>query len=430
MDVDASVLGDPLAKRARVSVDAGEAASKGGLTEEQRLRIEQNRLRALERKKQQQEQQNVPTPQQQNVPTPQQVQPVQADKLKTIEQNRLAALARRQQKQQIEVVAKTESEAEKVVQNAAADDAKLDSEESSSAASSSSSDSDSESDSEASSDSDASTMSSSSSPASQDPAAAVTQASTGETEAASVGALSEEQRKRMEQNRLAALAKKTLEEQRKRIEQNRLAALAKKSFKQEAKVSKKSSGLAALLCLKTDVMDKTEKDDIDQRRKVRDEKQALVAKLLCRWWYVLPAWPPEDDSFYEPILSERRLRVVAVEQFESEPDQDERGFSKVFGVTCYNGLFRDMQGNLLDLRPQETCPSYNNMMLKSVPELHALLITAYGNQLAELEALPLVGTDHSERRIALLKEVKDARHKARFRLMFAPKGNLSVAQKQ
>merc|ERR1712224_1066649 len=57
----------------------------------------------------------------------------------------------------------------------------------------------------------------------------------------------------------------------------------------------------------------------------RDGKQKLVATLLCRWWYVLPDWPPRDVAYYDKRLETRNLRRVVIEVFDREPEMDSLG---------------------------------------------------------------------------------------------------------
>eukprot|EP00929_Paragymnodinium_shiwhaense_P076868 TRINITY_DN39577_c0_g2_i1.p1 TRINITY_DN39577_c0_g2~~TRINITY_DN39577_c0_g2_i1.p1 ORF type:complete len:404 (+),score=118.20 TRINITY_DN39577_c0_g2_i1:54-1265(+) len=153
----------------------------------------------------------------------------------------------------------------------------------------------------------------------------------------------------------------------------------------------------------------------------RDGKQRLVAKLLCRWWYALPDWPPRDIAYYDKRLEARKLRRILIQAFDRVPDVDEDGRTKVFSVPHYPGLFREATGRLWDLRPVLGRPSYDQMMSKTESELHRLVLDAYQNQLKELEAQPIKGKDDEERRLELKKEVKEAKQKASFSAMFRKK---------
>lgn len=120
------------------------------------------------------------------------------------------------------------------------------------------------------------------------------------------------------------------------------------------------------------------------KQRDRSVKHQAVADLLCRWWYVLPDWPPNDEEYYEKELVKRRLRQVTIQQWEWVADEDSQGMHKVYQLSQFRGVFRDGHGNLHDLRPQESCPCYANMMKKEMHELYDLLVGAYENQLKAL----------------------------------------------
>lgn len=154
--------------------------------------------------------------------------------------------------------------------------------------------------------------------------------------------------------------------------------------------------------------------------KERTPKQALVAQLLCRWWYVLPPWPPEDFN-YDAALNARGYRRVPVESFHLEPERDGRGREKVFALKGWLGLFRTGYGDLVDVRPIEGRPSYDRLMLRSVPDLRRLLVAAYENQLKELLSQPCRGPEGDELRQEVRRQAAEARRRAAFALTFAPK---------
>ncbi|CAJ1384840.1 unnamed protein product [Effrenium voratum] len=149
-------------------------------------------------------------------------------------------------------------------------------------------------------------------------------------------------------------------------------------------------------------------------KKERNAKQKLVATLLCRWWYVLPDWPPRSFD-YDAALARRGYRQVPVEVFESEPEGELRKCFPLSGG--YRGLFRDEQGLLIDVRPVEGRPSYDQLMLRSTPELHQLVVLAYTRQLEELESVPLTATVEAQRG-QLQTELMQAKQQARFSGMF------------
>jgi len=155
----------------------------------------------------------------------------------------------------------------------------------------------------------------------------------------------------------------------------------------------------------------------------RTGKQELVAAFLCRWWYVMPPWPPPNHD-YTAELHRCGLRVEAVEAFHTVPEVDEHGRRKVYQLASFPGLFRDEQGCLIDLRPIEGRPSYDQMMLKSTPELHRLLVQALENQLKALEGAlggGELGPADEEKLRSLRKTLAEARQKAAFAFMFKPK---------
>ncbi|CBZ51029.1 conserved hypothetical protein [Neospora caninum Liverpool] len=116
----------------------------------------------------------------------------------------------------------------------------------------------------------------------------------------------------------------------------------------------------------------------------RTTRAKLVAQLLCRWWYVLPDWPPADFD-YVTELTNRRLKLVTLEEYEDLDDVDEQGFTKVYQISAFPGVFRDPNGKAIDLRPAEGRPCYSNFIKKSEYELLQLVETAIKNQLEKLK---------------------------------------------
>jgi len=131
-------------------------------------------------------------------------------------------------------------------------------------------------------------------------------------------------------------------------------------------------------------------DDADNRvkKKVRSNKEDIVGQLLSRWWfsapYVAEDWPPQDDAFYMRELDKQKMRLVTCEEWECVPELDGEGRRKVYSLSQFKGLFRNSTGDLVDLRPKDTCPSYNNFMKKDLASLCMMLVSAYENQLKEL----------------------------------------------
>lgn len=114
-------------------------------------------------------------------------------------------------------------------------------------------------------------------------------------------------------------------------------------------------------------------------------KADLVTKILVRWWYVLPDWPPPTD--YAPLLAARSLRLVDTSVWLQEPQLSE-GREKVREVCGFTGVFQNSKGVLFDFREKSTCPSFNNLFAKPTSELRRLLATALEKQLEELGAQP------------------------------------------
>jgi hypothetical protein len=114
----------------------------------------------------------------------------------------------------------------------------------------------------------------------------------------------------------------------------------------------------------------------------RDElHEKIVREVLCRWWYCMPDWPPPTDWSTE--LKRRKYREVQVHEWEAVEDVVD-GLRKVYAIGHYPGLFRNIEGEIVDCRPQESCPSYNNMARKDKKELLTLLSKAFANQIASL----------------------------------------------
>lgn len=110
----------------------------------------------------------------------------------------------------------------------------------------------------------------------------------------------------------------------------------------------------------------------------------MVADLLCRWWYVLPDWPPADFD-YAKALERNNLRVVTLDRWEEEPDKNSKGMMKCYALTQYEGVYRDADGTLRDLRPKEGKPCFTEFMGKTEKELKSLIVAAIQAQLAILE---------------------------------------------
>ncbi|KAL7068991.1 hypothetical protein ACR3K2_05240 [Cryptosporidium serpentis] len=120
-------------------------------------------------------------------------------------------------------------------------------------------------------------------------------------------------------------------------------------------------------------------------RRDRDRKQILVAAVLCRWWHVLPDWPPPDMD-YNIELQKNKLRLVDIDDWEDAVDIDDNGYAKVYQLSNYPGVFRDYKGVGHDLRPIENKPCYSNLIKMDEDRLYDLLITALRNQIKALQS--------------------------------------------
>lgn len=123
----------------------------------------------------------------------------------------------------------------------------------------------------------------------------------------------------------------------------------------------------------------------------RKSKDTLVYDVLKRWWYCMPDWPPAGYD-YTPKLREKKLRKVDQKFFRAERELDENGNHKVYELPSYQGVFKNSQGENIDLRPHDSCPSYENLKSKGITELCELLVKALKNQTSELEKSPYCDT--------------------------------------
>ena len=117
----------------------------------------------------------------------------------------------------------------------------------------------------------------------------------------------------------------------------------------------------------------------------RTLKEQLIADILCRWWYVLPEWPPANFDF-GAALEKAGLRLVTLERWEDEPDEDKAGRVKCYALTQFKGLYRDAKGLMQDLRPKEGKPCFSNLVSKGEKELQSLLCEALKRQIEVLSA--------------------------------------------
>ncbi|PHJ16571.1 unchacterized apicomplexan-specific serine rich low complexity protein [Cystoisospora suis] len=161
----------------------------------------------------------------------------------------------------------------------------------------------------------------------------------------------------------------------------------------------------------------------------RNTRAKLVAQLLCRWWYVMPEWPPPDFN-YEAELRKRRLKLVTLEEYEDLDDVDEQGFTKVYQISAFPGVFRDPNGNAIDLRPAEGRPCYSNLTKKTEYELLQLVEVAIKNQMEKLkESVYDERATHKKLQAELVEVSKELqRHRLREEMLKSKKGTAVKAQ--
>jgi hypothetical protein len=83
-------------------------------------------------------------------------------------------------------------------------------------------------------------------------------------------------------------------------------------------------------------------------------------------------------------LKQQALRKVDIAKWKSEPSVVD-GLKKVYEVQGYEGIFKDEEGKLWDLRNKDMCPSRSNFMAKSIKDVSELLKKAYQAQLDVLK---------------------------------------------
>jgi hypothetical protein len=122
------------------------------------------------------------------------------------------------------------------------------------------------------------------------------------------------------------------------------------------------------------------------------KKAELVTKILQRWWYALEDWPPSDFNYAE-ALGRKRLRLVAKENWSVEPTINDQGLEKVMSLPGYPGVYLSSTGDVKDMRPQESCPSFDNLFRKPFAELREILAKALNNQIEQLKIQPKADRD-------------------------------------
>jgi len=152
------------------------------------------------------------------------------------------------------------------------------------------------------------------------------------------------------------------------------------------KVANKKKRLRLIAKKKVAAEDDEDNTDNKIKKKERTPKEQVVVDLLCRWWYALGDWPPNDPAFYATELKKRSMRRVSIQEWEWVPEIDDNGLHKVYELSQFKGVYRKGDGEMVDIRPMDTCPSYQNFMKKDLPELYGMLVQAYESQIKELNS--------------------------------------------
>mmetsp|Transcript_33443 Transcript_33443/g.30439 ORF Transcript_33443/g.30439 Transcript_33443/m.30439 type:complete len:92 (+) Transcript_33443:219-494(+) len=85
-------------------------------------------------------------------------------------------------------------------------------------------------------------------------------------------------------------------------------------------------------------------------------------------------WPPKNYD-YKPQMEKEGIRLVETKYWKIEPDVKD-GLKKVFALPSFEGCYKDSEGHLYDLRPRDSCPCYETLKKKSIPELLGMLAKA------------------------------------------------------
>jgi len=109
----------------------------------------------------------------------------------------------------------------------------------------------------------------------------------------------------------------------------------------------------------------------------------LVNELLCRWWYALPPWPPENYDISQKLIK-NNLRLINSQDWKKEPKFDENGLEKCIELPGYKYVMLTSEGKTFDFRPEEGKPTYNNFIKMPRKKILGLLMKALEKQMSEL----------------------------------------------
>ena len=170
------------------------------------------------------------------------------------------------------------------------------------------------------------------------------------------------------------------------------------SQKKLKKTKKKSGNNEKIL------LEKVRKKPKREKAKTDPIKDQLINGILRRWWYALDDWPPANFN-YADALKKQKLRLVSPDDWSAEANVS-HGYTKVMQCPGFIGVYILPNGTVKDLRPQDSCPCYDNLYKKPVKELKEILLTAINCQINQVRELK----DH-ELAAELMAELKEAKSK-------------------
>ena len=91
----------------------------------------------------------------------------------------------------------------------------------------------------------------------------------------------------------------------------------------------------------------------EERKAGPQNNEYLVDEFAQRWNYALPKYPPENFD-YSPSLKSLKLKLVSQKDFQKLKNDHSGAQSEtlVYQIDYYQGMFRDANGKIYDLRPK------------------------------------------------------------------------------
>lgn len=136
----------------------------------------------------------------------------------------------------------------------------------------------------------------------------------------------------------------------------------------------------------------------------RKQRLALISDILSRWWFVFPVWPPADFD-YAKALRKTGCREVPIADWLAAPKKDADGLAKVYQLTQFPGVFRNVDEEMLDMRPKNSCPCFANLQKQPIENLFKFVIRAIDNQ---ADILKEVGGYKHTQLLATLVKAKES----------------------